>query len=547
VTGAEALLATLANAGVEVVFANPGTSEMHLVAAFDSVSETRGVLVLFEGVASGAADGWGRMSGKPAAALFHLGPGLSNGLAYLHDAMRAGTPLLAIVGDQATYHRVLHPPLDSDLESLAGAVSNQVLRPVRPEELTGAALSALEATRFPSSGVATLVVPADISWAKGIEPRQVDQSQLRTSKRKVEAGIVDKVARLLTSGEPCALLLGGEALLPEGLGILSRIRARLDPSRRPGLYCSVLPARITRGDGVVAIERVGYLAELSRAQLEGIKHLVLVGSSTPVQYFAYPGADASMLPAECEVDVLASVEEDAVDALAALEEALKKVSGAVETAGGSEKVRAGEEGTEGSIGGSDREAPHLGALDAARMIALAMSERRDDEIIVVDDAYLAGIFVWGETRTCPRHDWLCSPGGAIGGGPSLSLGAALACPERIVLNLESDGSALYAFQALWSQARERAHVVTVVFANSAYGILEAEYTRLFGGESLLLGARSRALMELSPPEVDFVALAEGLGVPALRARSKDELLSAIRKGFQAEGPTLIEARVSTSS
>jgi acetolactate synthase-1/2/3 large subunit len=551
-TGAEALLETLASAGVEVVFANPGTSEMHLVAAFDSVPAIRGVLVLFEGVASGAADGWGRMTRKPAAALFHLGPGLSNGLGYLHDAMRAGTPLLAIVGDQATYHRIQHPPLDSNLEALAGAVSNQVFRPVRPEELTGIALSALEATRFPEPGIATLVVPANLAWAEGVEPRDLSQEQLFFRKRKVEEGVIDTTSDLLRSGESCALLLDGDALSAEGLELLSSIQTHLGPSRQPRLYCPILPARITRGAGVASIERLGYLAEFSRAQLTGIKHLILVGASVPVQFFAYPGADASMLPSDCEVHVLALAQEDVIGALTALEEALRitfpgpalpgpALSEVARTRDGSNNGTAQQALVNPSF---EPNASQLSALEAARAIAQAMSERRDGEVIVVDDAYLAGLFVWGETRFSPRHDWLCNTGGAIGNGPSVSLGAALACPEKVVLNLESDGSAFYTIQALWSQARERAHVVTVVFVNSVYGILEAEYGRLFGQESLHKGERARALMELSPPNVDFVALAEGLGVPAYRATSRNELLEALEKGFEAEGPTLIEARIS---
>jgi acetolactate synthase-1/2/3 large subunit len=546
-TGAEALLTTLASAGVQIVFANPGTSEMHLVAAFDSVPEIKGVLVLFEGVASGAADGWGRMTRKPAAALFHLGVGLSNGLGYLHDAMRAGTPLLAIVGDQATYHRILHPPLDSNLEALAGAVSNQVFRPVRPEELTGAALNALEATRFPEPGTATLVVPANLAWAEGVEPRKVGQGHLRARQRRVDSGVVERIARLLTSGEPCALLLDGDALIAEGLELGSSIQAHLGPIKQPRLYCPILPARITRGAGVASVERLGYLAELSRAQLTGIRHLILVGASTPVQFFAYPGADASMLPSDCEVHVLALAQEDVIDALAALDEALRiTLSGPAP----SEAPHIGEDSDDGAaqqvVAGAspDIEESRFGALEAAQAIALAMDRREDGEVIVVDDAYVAGLFVWGETRLSPRHDWLCSTGGAIGGGPSVSLGAALACPERVVLNLESDGSAFYTIQALFSQARERAHVVTVVFVNSVYGILEAEYRRLFGQESLRKDQRARALLELSPPSVDFVALAEGFGVPGYRATSKKELLEALEKGFETEGPTLIEARIS---
>src|ERR671931_124755 len=263
--GAQAMIRTLVDGGVDVCFTNPGTSEMHFVAALDSTPEMRAVLGLFEGVVTGAADGYGRMADKPAATLLHLGPGLGNGLANLHNARRAGTPLVNIVGDHATYHAEHDAPLQSDIESAARNVS---------------------------------------AW-------------IRTSRSTADVAldaadaVVDAVAKVLVSGEPSALLVGGSATRERGLVAASRV-ANATGSKLLG---ETFPARLERGAGRPPLERLGYLAEFMTAQLAGLRHLVLVDAKEPVSFFAYPEKPSYLVPEGCDVHVLAAGGDDAVGAL----------------------------------------------------------------------------------------------------------------------------------------------------------------------------------------------------------------------------------------
>ncbi|MFD1120798.1 thiamine pyrophosphate-binding protein, partial [Sphaerisporangium aureirubrum] len=168
--GAQSLIRTLADAGVDVCFANPGTSEMHFVAALDTVPEMHGVLGLFEGVVTGAADGYARVAGRPAAALLHLGPGLGNGLANLHNARRARTPVVVVVGDHATYHKKYDAPLESDIEAVAGSLNGWVRRCAATGDVGADAAAAVAAAMDAPGRVATLVLPADLSWGEGERP-----------------------------------------------------------------------------------------------------------------------------------------------------------------------------------------------------------------------------------------------------------------------------------------------------------------------------------------------------------------------------------------
>src|ERR1035438_4541999 len=309
--GAQALIRTLAGCGVEVCFSNPGTSEMHFVAALDAVPEMHGVLCLFEGVATGAADGYGRMSGRPAAALLHLGPGLANGLANLHNARRARTPLLAVVGDHATHHKRFDAPLESDIDALARSVSAWIRRPARPEDLAGDAAEAVAAAMRPPGGIATLILPADVSWSEGAEPA----SPLPFgAPAPVPDDVIGSAAAALSSGEPCVILLGGAAVRRPGLEAASRV-AQVTGAR---LLCETFPARHERGAGIPALERLAYLAEFATQQLAGARHLILAGARAPVSFFAYPGKPSSLVPAGGQVHVLAEGGDDVPGALASL-------------------------------------------------------------------------------------------------------------------------------------------------------------------------------------------------------------------------------------
>ena len=511
--GAQALIRTLAGCGVDVCFSNPGTSEMHFVAALDAVPEMRGVLCLFEGTATGAADGFARMAGRPASALLHLGPGLANGLANLHNARRARTPLVAVVGDHATYHKRYDAPLESDIDALAGSVSVWLRRSARSADVAGDAADAVAAALAPPGGIATLILPADVSWSEGAEPAP---PQRMRPPAPAPAEAVDAAATALRSGEPCVILLGGAGAQRPGLEAASRI------SQATGarVTCETFPARLERGAGLPAADRLAYLAEFAMAQLEGARHLILAGASAPVSFFAYPDKPSALVPDGCEVHVLAGPGEDVGGALAALADLAAPDAKPVPQ----QPHRPGL--PDGDLTGES----------AAAVIGALLPEGA----IVSDEANTAGVWLAGATAGSPPHDWLTLTGGAIGQGLPLATGAAVACPGRPVLALEADGSAMYTISALWTQAREGLDVTTVIFSNRSYAILGMELGRVGAAAA---GDASRSLLDLSRPDLDFVALATGMGVPATRAATAPEFATQLRQALAEPGPHLIEALV----
>jgi acetolactate synthase-1/2/3 large subunit len=511
--GALALLRTLVGCGVTTCLANPGTSEMHLVAALDEVPALRGVLCLFEGTATGAADGYGRMTGRPAAALLHLGPGLANGLANLHNARRARTPVLAIVGDHATSHKRLDAPLESDIDALAGSVSGWVRRSLRSEDMAADGAEAVAAATTPPGGVATLILPADVTWGEGGEPAAPMPE--RPSARVPELAVAD-AAGALRSGASAVMLLGGTGLHRAALTDASRL-ARATGVR---LLAETFPARHQRGAGIPNVERLAYLGELAAGQLAGARQLILAGARSPVAFFAYPGRPGSLVPDGCEVRVLARPGEDVPAALAALADLAAPVAGPVPEPAHRPGLPGGE----------------LTAETAAAVIGRLLPE----EAIVADEANTSGVWLHAATAGAPPHDWLSLTGGAIGQGLPVATGAALACPGRPVLALEADGSAMYTITALWTHAREQLDITTVIFSNRQYAILGMELDRVGAPAA---GRAARDLLDLSRPDLDFTALAAGMGVPASRARTAGELAAALRRALAEPGPHLIEAIV----
>jgi acetolactate synthase I/II/III large subunit len=511
--GAEALLRSLVASGVDVVFANPGTSEMHFVATLDAVPEMRGVLALFEGVATGGADGYGRMRDSPAAALLHLGPGLGNGLANLHNAKRSHAPVVVVVGDHATYHAPFDAPLQSDIETVARNVSSWVRRSSRPQDAGGDAAEAVAAASLPPGQVATLILPADVSWSDG---GSVAAPVPRKGRAAVAAARIDAVATRLRSPEGAALLLGGSALRERGL----RAAARIVAATGTALLAETFPARLERGAGIPAVQRLAYLGEMAAAQLDGLRHLVLVDAHAPVSFFAYPGKPSDLVPDGCDVSVLAGGGDDAAAALEALADAVDAGTGVV-------------------VAEATRPSRPTGAL-GAESIALAIGALLPEGAIVSDEANTSGTFLPASTAGAPPHDWLTLTGGSIGQGMPVAVGAAIACPDRPVLALEADGSALYTLQSLWTMARERLDVTTVIFSNRRYAILRMELARVGATSS---GERALEMLDISPPEIDFVALARGFGVPAARPETAEAFSDALERAFAEPGPHLIEAVV----
>jgi acetolactate synthase I/II/III large subunit len=512
--GASALLGTLAAAGVEVCFANPGTTELALVRGLDAAPGIRPVLGLFEGVCTGAADGYGRMTGRPALTLLHLGPGLANGLANLHNARRARTPVLNLVGDHASWHRDVDAPLTSDIESLAWPVSAWVRTTAAAGELVADGLAALAAAR--TGAVATLIVPADFPEADAPAPTAPTPSVAVSSDVALATDDdVDAAIGALTSA-PTVLLLGGVGLSAAGLRAAGRIAAATGAR----LVAETFPARMERGGGLPAPARLPYVPELATAELAEAAALVLAGARSPVSFFGYPGLPSSTVPAGTAVVCLATAEQDVVGAL----EAVADRCGAAPEAPGAppRSTLAAPTGNE----------PLTPATVGAVLAAL-----QPDGAVVVDESVTTGFPYWALAAGAPAHSYLSLTGGSIGQGLPCATGAAIACPDRRVVAFQADGSGLYTLQALWTQARESLDVVTLICANRSYRILRAELAR--AGVPQPTGAAA-ALTDLSRPDLDWVALAAGMGVPGERVRTPDELSVALALALAEPGPRLVE-------
>ncbi|HEX6527961.1 MAG TPA: acetolactate synthase large subunit [Streptosporangiaceae bacterium] len=527
--GAEALTRTLADRGVQVCFTNPGTSELHIVEALGADGRIRNVLCLFEGAVTGAADGYGRMTGRPAAALLHLGPGLSNGLANLHNARRARTPLLSLIGDHATYHKRFDAPLESDIDALAGTVSAWVRRTERGADAASDAAEAVAAAMAPPGGIATLIVPAEVSWSEvslpGDTATDITTAAAARHPATVPEDVIASAARTLRAEPGCAILLGGPALRRPGLLAAGRIAAATGAR----LLCEPFPARRERGAGIPAAGRLAYLPEMASAQLAGTRHLILAGARAPVTFFAYPGVASSLVPEGCQVHPLAEAGDDVCQALTSLAE-LVATSASIATG---DPAGSGKSAAEPPATVPERDTP-LTAESAAAVIGALLPEGA----IVCDEANTCGYWLEAATVAASPHDWLSLTGGAIGQGLPLAIGAAVACPDRGVIALEADGSAMYTISALWTHAREQLDITTVIFSNRGYAILGMEVQRL--------GLKGTApdLLELTRPDLDFTALAAGMGVPASRAGTSRELAAQFRRALAEPGPHLIEAMLS---
>jgi acetolactate synthase-1/2/3 large subunit len=509
--GAEAVVHTLLAGGVEVCFANPGTTEMQTVLALSRTPGMRYVLGLFEGVVTGAADGYARMTGKPAATLLHLGPGLGNGLANLHNARRAHSPVINVVGDHATYHRVHDAPLTSDIESIARPMSGWVRTVVDSSSAGNDTAAALAAARTPPGQIATLILPADAASGdvlKGLAP------SLPAPPRP--APVADEAVRAAAAlGDDVILILGGSALGEEGLAHAGRIAAATGCA----LIAEMFNARIERGAGRVAIERIPYPVDEAVARLAPYRRAILVGARDPVAFFAYPGKPNRLLAPGCEVLVLARPGNDVVDALARLAD---------------------------EVGAAGRGAPvEPRALPATpcgpltpESCAAAVAHALPEGAIVTDEAVSTGAEFFAATRGAAPHSWIQITGGSIGLGLPMALGAAIACPERKVLSLQADGSGMYTLQALWTQAREGLDVTTVILANRRYAILEDEMAAIGAGSP---GRQVLDMLEIDRPDLDWVALARGMGVEGERVEDARALASALGAGLAAPGPYLVEA------
>jgi acetolactate synthase-1/2/3 large subunit len=517
--GAESLVKTAAASGVRICFANPGTTELPLVAALDSAPGIRPVLCLFEGVCSGAADGYARMSGDPAMTLLHLGPGFANGIANFHNARRARSAIFNVIGEHASWHRAADPPLASDIVSLAEPVSGWLRSAESSANLGRDTAEAIGAAR--SGIVATLIAPQDVQLG---EPASVGAAREALVAQRgapqqpaaVPLGSrVEQSARLLRGRGRTALLLGADALSARGLGAAGRIAAASD-SR---LWCDTFPARLERGGDLPRVERLPYFPEEAIEALSGYSAIVLAGTASPVSFFGYPGLPSQIIGDDCETIALTEPTEAAATALESLAEALGGASRATASAKAPPLF--------------DR--PH-GALTPER-IAAVLAALQPEGAIVMDEGLTSGLAYFDAAATSPPHSYLALTGGAIGQGLPCATGAAIACPDRPVIALQADGSGMYTLQALWTQARESLDVTNVILANRGYQILAIELARAGVSEP---GPQAEAMTRFDPVP-DWTQLARGFDVPAVRVSDAEGLWKEFERAIAEPGPHLIEA------
>ena len=512
-TGAQALVSALADCGVRACFANPGTSEMHLVTALDGEPRIRSVLCLFEGVATGAADGFARMAGEPAMTLLHLGPGYLNGGANIHNARRANSPMVNVIGDHATGHRKYDAPLASNITGLAAPNSQWIKSVETVASASQLATEAWAASFGPAPGPVSLVLPADSAWEVGV-PTSLTLPE-RPQLRAPDEGQIASAADALATAKKPALLISGTALLEDGLAAAARLQAAgID------VLTDTFVPRQARGEGRFAPDRLQYFGEMALAQLDGCDLLLLAGTKAPVAFFAYPDKPSLLVPEGCETLSLGGADTDAARALDLLADAL----GARQAAVSAELVLPEAEKGELTPGG----------------IGTAIARHMPENAIVADDGVTGSLAAFLPTATARKHDWLMLTGGAIGMGMPLALGASIAEPDRKVLCLSGDGAGMYTNQALWSMARENADIVTVVFVNHSYRILNIELYRTGAGNP---GPVSQNMLNLGHPEIDWVKLAEAQGVKAELAATAEDFDEAIQRGFAHDGPYLIAALV----
>ena len=506
--GAESLVHTLLASGIDTCFANPGTSEMHFVAALDRVPGMRCVLGLFEGVVTGAADGYARMAGKPAATLLHCGPGLANGLSNLHNGRRGHTMMVNCVGDQATYHRPLDAPLTADTEGLARAVSGWVRTASHAATVGQDAAVAAQAAQTMPGTIATLILPSDTCWDDGGVVAAALPVPVATA---ANPSAVAHAARVLRSGERAVIVLGNGALRARPLAAAHAVAAATGAM----ILAQTSNARIERGAGRHPIERIPYPVDQAVETLAGVKHEILVGAQRPVGFFAYPNKPSLMYPEDAQVHVLARLEHDLPATLEALAAEL-----------GAEPVAA-PTGVRGGVA--------KGAI-SSRSVGASLSALLPEGAIVVDESVSFGRALYPSTHHAAPHDWVQLTGGAIGDGLPLATGAAVACPDRRVVTLQADGSAMYTVQARWTQARERLDVTTVIFANRKYAILLGELANVGANP----GRTALDMMDLGNPDLDWVKIAGGMGVEAAKATSMEAFNDLFEAANRRSGPFVIE-------
>ena len=513
-TGAEMILKTAADAGVEICFANPGTTELPLVAAFDTVKNIRPVLGLFEGVCTGAADGYGRIKQKPAMTVLHLGPGFANGIANLHNARRARSPVLNIIGEHTTWIRPYDPPLNMDIAPLALTVSGWQKESTSADQLSHDTADAIAASLY--GQIATMIVPADHQSAT------CNTDSIRLPEFKFDAVDEEKITHacaLIKKAEKPALILGGLALRLPGLAAAAQIKAKTGCD----LLMITFPSYFDAGAGLPVLKRIPYFPGQAQKLLGNYDAFVLVGATEPVAFFGYSGGTTSFLPENAPRLRIDTDRQDAGCVLAALASALGPATGQSEL----HPILA------------QYATPPLpeGSLNSQKMCA-AIAALQPEHCIVVEEGVSSGAFYYTHSPYLKPYSHMTLTGGAIGMGMPLALGAALAAPDCQVIDIQADGSAMYTLQALWSQAHEKTKVITVICSNRKYFTIELECLRA-GYKTL--GKEASSLMKLDQPTLDWVSLSRGMGVPAASVNTAEAFIREFQAALKEPGPYLIEA------
>jgi acetolactate synthase-1/2/3 large subunit len=509
--GAESVVRSLHDAGVDVCFANPGTSEMQFVDALDRTKLMRCVLGLFEGVVTGAADGYARMAGKPAVTLLHLAPGFANGAANLHNARKARVPMVNLVGDHALRHQHYDAPLSADVEGACAPFSDWVRSGRDAGSFAADAMEALRIARGKPGRIATLIAPADIGWdAGGVMAAELPSD----GPVALDAQALDRAVAALERGAGTVMIVGDGVL--EDVGALALLQGIADKTGAK-ILAPTSNRRMERGQGRFPVAKIPYPINDAIASLAPFSHAILIDAKPPVAFFAYPGKPSMLLPEDCEMVTLAGLDGDGPLAIAALAD---------------------------RVGASAAQAPNVAMPDrpaagaiTMQNIAAAIARALPEDAIVVDEAVSWGGALYAAGDAARPNSWLSLTGGSIGIGIPLSAGAAIAQPDRPVITLQADGSAMYTLQGLWTQAREGSNVTTIILANQAYEILKGELHNV-GAQP---GEDALSMLNLDRPALDFVSIAKGMGVPGRRIEDVRDLIQAIEDAAKEPGPFLIEA------